>query len=397
MTGSFLFLAISVVAAAALLVVVRELHQKGVFVWLPAYLRGDWRAPGGTSGVTHVMFCFVDHYEPHWGRPALEKARERVAVWRKRYPELCAGHRDADGRPPIHTFFFPEEEYRPEHIDPLVDLCRLGMGEIEVHLHHDNDTDAGLREKLRRFTRCLVDDHDALPVDPATGQPRWAFIHGNWALDNSRRDGRWCGVNNELVVLREEGCYADYTLPSAPSDTQTSTINSIYYATDDVCQPKSHDTGVRVRAGGRPEGDLMIIQGPLGFMWHRRKFGLLPRIETSDVQSGNPPDEARVDGWVRKGIHVAGRPQWVFVKVHTHGAPDHDHETLLGGPASRMFSHLESAYNDGQRYSLHYVSAREMYNIVKAAEAGKTGNPGEYRDFIVPRPAYRPRAERAGN
>jgi hypothetical protein len=30
-----------------------------------------------------------------------------------------------------------------------------------------------------------------------------------------------------------------------------------------------------------------------------------------------------------------------------------------------------------------------MYNIVKAAEAGRDGDPGAYRDFEIPRPAYR--------
>ena len=53
-----------------------------------------------------------------------------------------------------------------------------------------------------------------------------------------------------------------------------------------------------------------------------------------------------------------------------------------------MFTYLESKYNDGKNYVLHYVSAREMYNIAVAAEAGKTGNPGEYRDFKIPRPGY---------
>ncbi|MEJ7636728.1 MAG: hypothetical protein WKF75_01760 [Singulisphaera sp.] len=50
-------------------------------------------------------------------------------------------------------------------------------------------------------------------------------------------------VNNEIDVLRETGCYADFTLPSAPSPTQTRQINSIYYASDDPRRPKSHDRG----------------------------------------------------------------------------------------------------------------------------------------------------------
>ena len=48
-----------------------------------------------------------------------------------------------------------------------------------------------------------------------------------------------------------------------------------------------------------------------------------------------------------------------------------------------MFGYLEEKYNDGKDYKLHYVTAREMYNIVKAAEAGEPGEPGEYRDYLL--------------
>ena len=63
-------------------------------------------------------------------------------------------------------------------------------------------------------------------------------------------------------------------------------------------------------------------------------------------------------------------------------------DTLLGPAMDRAFSHLESRYNDGREWKLHYVSAREMYNLAKAAEAGETGEPGLYRDYVIPRPAY---------
>ncbi|MFN7782402.1 MAG: hypothetical protein ACK5PG_06670 [Lysobacterales bacterium] len=387
-------LALSALAGFAALLYLA--HRKHMLGWLHAWLRGEWRAPPPPPGVTrHLMFCFVDHYEPRWGRADYASECARVARWRRDYPKVCEGHRDADGRPPVHTFFYPEEEYRPEHLDALVEMCRLGLGEIEVHLHHDNDTEANLRETLRRFTRQLVDRHDALPVDPATGQPQWAFIHGNWALDNSHPEGRGCGINNELVILREEGCYADFTFPSAPDPTQPSTINSIYYAKDVADQPKSHDRGQRVRVGGAPWGDLMLIQGVLGLNFRRRKFGLLPRIENSDIRAVSPPDPERIDHWVRTGVHVQGRPEWTFVKIHTHGTQESDLDTLLGPAMAQAFAHLEQRYNDGVRWKLHYVSAREAYNIVKAAEAGESGDPGQYRDYRIARPAYAPRAATA--
>lgn len=380
------------VVVAGLVFAVHLVRKRNIIGWLLGYLRQDWRSPAPAGVTRHLMFCFVDHYEPGWASPTIATERARVARWVRDYPKLCADHRDADGRPPIHSFFYPEEEYREEHLDGLVELCRAGLGEIEIHLHHDNDTEAGLREKLQRFTRQLADRHDALPRDPVTGQIQWAFIHGNWALDNSHPSGRGCGVNNELIILREEGCYADFTFPSAPDPCQTSTINRIYYATDDPDKPKSHDVGERVRVGGAPVGDLMLIQGPLGLRWNSRKFGIFPRIENADVRTSCAPTPDRVDAWVKTGIHVEGRPEWVFVKVHTHGAQERDVDTLLGPVMGRAFSHLESRYNDGKDWKLHYVSAREVYNIVKAAEAGLDGNPGSYRDHVIARPLYAPRA-----
>ena len=43
-------------------------------------------------------------------------------------------------------------------------------------------------------------------------------------------------------------------------------------------------------------------------------------------------------------------------------------------------------YNDGTRWALHYVTAREMYNVACAAMAGKTGNPADHVDFQLPPP-----------
>jgi hypothetical protein len=54
-----------------------------------------------------------------------------------------------------------------------------------------------------------------------------------------------------------------------------------------------------------------------------------------------------------------------------------------------MCDYLESKYNDGENYVLHYVSAREMYNIAKAAEAGESGNPHQFRDYLVKAPSYK--------
>lgn len=372
------------VISSALLGLWLLLRARNMQIWIASYLRR--RVPKVEGRPVHVMFCFVDHFEPMWKGADLPTQRARVDRWCSEYRALAGRHRDADGRPPQHSFFYPEEEYVEEHLDKVAALCADGFGEIEIHLHHDNDTEANFRRCMSGFCRTLNERHGALPVDPRTGQIKFAFIHGNWCLDNSRADGRWCGLNNELILLRELGCYADFTLPAAPSEAQTSTVNSIYYAEDDPDRPKSHDTGVPVRVGGQASGDLMIIQGPLALNWKSRRMGLIPRIENSDIRRSSPPTPDRVDAWVKAGIHVEGKPDWVFVKIHTHGTQEPDMDTLLGEASDRMYRHLEERYNDGSRYVLHYVSAREMYNIVKAAEAGLEGDPNQYRDYELPAP-----------
>jgi hypothetical protein len=54
-----------------------------------------------------------------------------------------------------------------------------------------------------------------------------------------------------------------------------------------------------------------------------------------------------------------------------------------------MFSYLEEQYCDNKKYFLHYASAREMFNIIKAAEAGEDGDPHQFRDYILKPPENR--------
>ena len=212
---------------------------------------------------------------------------------------------------------------------------------------------------------------------------RYAFIHGNWALDNARRDGRWCGVNNELDVLRETGCYVDMTLPSAPSETQTRKINSIYYAVGQPGRAKAHDGGTDVGRGSAPDRGLMLIQGPLTLDWSSRKLGVVPRVENSCLQGNQPPGERRLANWLRARVQVPSRPDWFFVKLHTHGANEGNMPVLLGEPMARFHRHLRERAEADPNFRYHYVTAREMYNLVRAAEDRWTGNVAEARDLVL--------------
>jgi hypothetical protein len=339
----------------------------------------------GVAPPVDVMFLFCDHFE---GR-ALTLTREEVEVWAERYPKVALRHRDSDGHPPRHTWFYlySDEADNASLLRTLSSVCATGCGEVELHLHHgrgyfegrpvhnafaDVETSAGLQVLLRQ----ALEDFCRAGVRRVTGkQPRtsYAVIHGAWALDNSRwMPGYhgWCGVNDELDVLKATGCYADFTFP-AWGTMQPAKINSLYYAHDDPTRPKSYNTGVDLAVLRPGQDALVIFQGPV--------------LGGSDISRLNHPSPRRAASWIRSGVHVKGRPNWIFVKVHTHGCQDLETmNLLLGDQIDAFFSHLEETYGDGDSFRLHYVTAREAFNIAKAAEAGMDGDPGQFRDFLIP-------------
>lgn len=356
-----------------------QIRRRHMHRWLPTYLR-EWqryRSPTPADEV-HLILCFADHYEPKAGRADVATGRSRVAAWTERFPRQFGRFHDSDGCLPRYTFFFPEEEYEPEYLDALAELCRAGFGEVEVHLHHDNDTSAGFRDKLLRFRETLVQRHGLLARRRDNGATTYGFIHGNWALCNARSNGRLCGVADEIAILLETGCYADFTFPSAPDETQPAIINRIYHASDRPGQRRSHEHAVPAGAN-----TLLMVQGPLLPDWRRRKWGVFPGIENGCLQGSQPPGVDRLARWLQARVQVPTRPDWYFVKLHAHGAPEHDHEALLGAPMVQFHEGLARMARTNPKFHYHYVTAREMANLIQAAEAGYQGQIADARDWAL--------------
>jgi hypothetical protein len=345
------------------------IRARNMQYWLSSYIaqRALRRRP--IEPGTTLYVCVADHYEPYGGGASREKAHARVQRWMDTYPVIAGRHTDSVGRHPCHTFFYPIEEYDPVLLDSLADLTRRGFGDVDVHYHHDGDTAEKLRVAVNGFLQTLRTRHGLLREE--SGTTPWCFVHGNWALDNSRPDGRWCGVDNEIQVLVETGCRVDFTLPSAPSDTQTRKINSIYFARGVPGKRKSHDSG-RDAAVGRwgADDELLMVQGPLGLNWRQRKLGLIPKIENAEISADAPPSDIRAKLWPRLAPRLDGAPQHIFLKLHTHGTEDDTMQELLGGGLERMWNALEADFRDRPGYQLRYVSAWEMYDIIRKLATG---------------------------
>ena len=361
---------------------------RGAQQWLIPYLRFRRQSAHiSPEKPLHACIAICDHYEPLHDTD-LSGAQRTVAHWQATWPRLVDEHRDSSGRGPRHSFFYPIEKYEPTLLGPLAEICHRTGSEVEIHLHHDGDTESTLTAKLEKGVSDFA-SHGHLSRD-ASGRAKYAFIHGNWALDNSHPTGRKCGVSNELEVLRRTGCYVDMTLPSAPDPCQTSTINAAYYAREDGL-PKSHNRGIAVESGKtahlREKPDhLLLVQGPLGLSWQRRKWGILPRLENGDAFGSNPPSIERLKLWLELCPRVKNGAPWVFIKLHTHGGISKNYTTLLGEPMRRFYANLAAMAESVPGFHYHFVTARELTNLVHAAEDGKAGSPAEWLDYLHARP-----------
>jgi len=327
--------------------------------WLPGLLLARFRL---RRHVRTLWIAVCDHFEPLWRRADGGQAAERVILWRRQWPAIAARHIDSAGRPPQYTFFYPEEEYRPGLLDPLAELTRSGVGDVEVHLHHDRDTADGFRERVSRFVDALTRNHGLLRM--SAGKAAFGFIHGNWALDNARPDGRWCGLNNEITLLKELGCYADFTLPAAPDPSQAGLVNEIYDVTDDPDRPRSHARGTPVRRG-TPRRDLTLITGPLGITFAGR-HRLRPYLETGELAHYARPTTRRVSSWLSLAPRIE---RHAFVKLFAHGAQEANSAALLGGGLDEMFSALTDVCR-ARLIELRFVTAWEMWRVVEDLRAG---------------------------
>lgn len=339
----------------------------------------------------HVLIALCDHFEPGWtGDPKLpgaapkEICHERVVTWRRRYPAFVSDLRDSEGIPPRHTFFYPGDQYAFDLVEPLAQLVEMGLADVEVHLHHENDTRSSLEAKLRQ----TLEDLQAHGVVPhLQGRPRWAFIHGNWCLANARPDGAHCGVDDELDLLHSMGCYADFTFPSAPDPTQPRIVNCIYYPEGDLRKRCAHERGEQAKVGDARPNQLLCVQGPLA-VCRRQGRGLPLRIDSGAITARDPATIARFETWIAQGISIRGRPEWIFVKLSTHGASSREASNLLGQTQRTFHEGLRDwSRRTGVRY--HYVTARELFNVARAAMDGKSGDPSYFRDYVV---ASAPRA-----
>lgn len=211
--------------------------------------------------------------------------------WLEDYGRMARRHRDADGRMPQHTWSCAYLEDAPLRV--IARSVFEGLGEMEIHIHHGTanddaqDNTAQMDVAIRYFLDRLGQHGACLTAEP---KPRrlFAFIQGMWALDNSRVVGnhrQYCGVNREIDLLLQHGCYADFTFPAWGTMTPL-WVNRLYVSRD-TPKPKSYDDPAANRQliAGNPtqfSNELSILEGP-GYI-----------STTSNIDESQPPSLERM-------------------------------------------------------------------------------------------------------
>jgi hypothetical protein len=337
---------------------------RNAHIWFGPYLRDRLRKIARPAAPKRAWIAIADHYEPLGMGGTAEAALQRVARWREMWPRIAAdAPGDAAGQSPQYTFFYPQEEYRRELLDGIAEMVGLGIADVEVHLHHHNEQREGFIRKITEFCHRLIGDHGLLRLQD--GRAVFGFIHGNWALDNSRPDGLHCGLRGEIALLRDLGCYADFTMPSAPSPTQGRVVNRIYWCKQNFDgRPRSFDRGIEASVGGGRQGDLLMITGPLGIRFSGRA---LPRLETGELAGYDLPTPSRVRRWFELAPAIRND---LFLKLYTHGAQERNFEPLLGGALGNMFRWLREEA-DRRGIEIHWATAWQMYQAADTLIHGR--------------------------
>ena len=283
----------------------------------------------------HLYVAFCNHLSPFRGSVSQEIAEHRIVTWQREYTGFASEHRDSLGNQPVHTFFYDEADYNPRFIDVLYRMCKSGIADVEILLRHGQNTPFEFKRKVESFRDVLFHHHGLLRQNG--GAISFAFVHDHMSPCDSHQQSVLCDVNRKQFILKECGCYADFTFPCAP-DTQESESE-----------------------------DLLRIEGPLGTNWRNRRFCLFPRAETGEISARSRFTHHRARLWLDTAPQINGDTKNIFLKLHTYGAVDSTVRYLFGESGIHdLYGYLEKKSIDNSDFILHYVSAYEMYRKIQA-------------------------------
>ena len=279
------------------------------------------------------------------------------------------------------------------HIKELSDLgC-----DIHQHIHHERWTHSELTglEWLEPMSRGLTDDEmlrtfitKSIELYKLYNIPTndWGFVHGRWALNAS--DVRTCNITNEINILYNNGCVADFTMPAGRALCNPP-ISGIY-AIKPINQARCYDTGKIIHKGSRllDNGVPFIMCYPSTNYFYISLDNLILKAGTTSktyyhsvVADDNEkaPEDPRViiQEWILCSC-VLDRS--IIIKTHAHSMrpsfwQDDDGNLINNSPIfnykqrERMYLLQEMCNENGVDFM--YITARDLIDFVRWIDKGE--------------------------
>ena len=227
--------------------------------------------------------------------------------------------------------------------DVIRPLVATGGHEIHLHIHHEfwtRNTSHFDHPVSRWVNASSTDDADRARLDlnfrlskeaiaREIGMPfeRWAFIHGNWALNAS--DPLICHVSDEMALIMQHGGFGDFSFPAGRSYCDPKLERPFTCLPIDL--PRAYDDP---SSEPRPVDDRTgVMQSDRFFIWNSP----IKAIHSSlDYYSAATRDflkapERVVAIWLRKSVCLGRK---LFIKTHAHSmrADYHSSDSSPGIP-----------------------------------------------------------------
>lgn len=337
--------------------------------WLCSLLKWEFSTPldrERSSSPKDVAVAFIFTCKP----PLTDR---NLGIVLGELTDLVSNHTDSDSVHLKMTFAKKNLHADPTGLSPLSEWCKDNSSELELLLSCESRREPSFRAQLYGHLAVLKSHGWATMIDSET---RFTVVR-----ERCRSELAGTIPAEQIRVLAQAGCYADMSFPDIESRHKRTGINSIYSVSSAVSDP-FRDCSY-LRTGELDTGDLVVIDGPLLTDWADWRDSYGPLVENGCLTPSNLPDSRRVESWIRANVHVIGQPDWIFVKLRITNLVDAPSARRVLQALHQSLSYLENVYRDNEAYRLHYVTAREMYNIARAAEAGRTGDAAAFRDYMI--------------
>jgi len=362
--------------------------MRGLEKWLLGLRRRPQRLVENPLGTRHVMVALCNRLS------SSASNSDKSAILRRWFGEY-AGLRE--GSPRIssfslkHTFFLSPGEASAPWVPELAALCRAAECEIELASPRDTKS-ANQRRDLMEAGKETLAQSGWLGRDPS-GSARFCFVH--------RAEGSSAfGLEDQAGMLRDAGCAASFPFDLRPGMLPEEFENSlVYFHESEAAGPRQGLRRVRAEreTRGSDRAGLLVVPPPFCPESSRKTFGFRPEIDQGEIGAAAFPTADRLHRWLECRMTVEARPNWLFVVLHIDGFAPENAGMLFGEPMREFTRKLRSMAARDRTLCFHGVAARELVNILHAAEAGHSGDPRRFRDFrYQPPPAIAENRPRCG-